>query len=159
MDYFKSKDSVTILVHKAYFSDNSFFRLDALGIPSDEKYLYSDDHLSEVNVVSGGCSVEGHGYDCTKACLDPKLAFQDMATVQNCISYPYISYALEHDNLTIDDSYDNFESYGFLNQSSVDLPKIGEVIFNCFNEFSKDQNGCARWFNEPLSEDVRLTPF
>ena len=158
MDYFESKESVTISIRGDSSYDRTFFDLMDLDTPSD--YGIS----TELDIIAGGCFLEekeGYSYNCTKACLDPKLAFQDMATVQNCINYPYIVSALGHNNLTIiDDMYsDRFESYSFMNLSSLDVQKIGEVIFNCFNEFSEDQNGCAPWYEELLSEDVCFYPF
>ena len=152
MDHYNLTDSVTISVQKEYYAvDGPFFKLDFLTSPSDS--TLKDDFT----IYWEGCHVEGEGRNCTRACQDPALAFRDMTTVQNCLNYPYISYALEYPNLNLYDPDDVFGSFGFLDPSSVDLTKIRDVMFNCFKEASKDPTGCDEWYGTSAAENVGLT--
>lgn len=148
MGYFETAETVNIRIattNNLYYP--LFYDLKKLKIPND----ILDAGLK---IYSNGCILEDGDYNCTTVCQDPEQAFQNIETVQNCINYPYISYALENINLTFDDPMYDIEEFGFLNYSSVDVGKIEDVMFNCFNEVSKDQDGCARWFDAPMDDYV-----
>ena len=93
-----------------------------------------------------GCSIGVGQHNCTQACLDPRMVWQDqsaMYTMQNCMLYPVISSMLSKDSLS-DKATTQAEQYGFLNSTAVDLSTIIHVISSCVDDYCSG-NDCLPW--------------
>ena len=102
--------------------------------------------------AADGCRVSQSYYNCSYSCLEPKYAFQDVQTMRNCLMYPVISATLEEEKLS-QAQIEFVEGYGFLKASLVDLSKIQDIIFTCFNAAIKQSLDCENWY---LTQDIEV---
>ena len=86
--------------------------------------------------------------NCTEACVNVNVAFNDTFTLQNCMALPKLSRAILYDTLEPDDAA-FCQQMGITGDQSV-ASKVGNTLFGCIEEY---WTSAARIFN-----DSRLMP-
>ena len=108
-----------------------------------------------VRLDADGCATGNGDYNCTAACMYSDLAFQDSATMRNCMVYPMVReflYNLDNNTYFWDNldgtSRRNLKDYGFLWDHDPSI-MFNTTIVLCFEEAGMIDSACSRLYPLP----------
>lgn len=106
------------------------------------KGLHDPQNQIPIRLFSEGCAMPGGSINCSLACQQASLVFEDTATLHNCLHYPTIASALAQGTVATE-SVEVAASYGIYAGDADPSSTIRETIQQCLTEYCDSTPECA----------------